>query len=140
MHMKSIMIRSVERSSSKKPEELIRWFCYALGLSNDEETGIEEQILIRFAYAAKKNEGIPSSAITIKPEIARSTIIYHLNRLIDSGLIVKKGRKYYLRATEMSKAIEEIEYDLNREIMKMLAAAKEFDRLINQKGRNVKIR
>ena len=140
MRMKSIMIRSVERSSSKKPEELIRWFCYAFGLSNDEETGIEEQILIRFAYAAKKNEGIPSSAITIKPEIARSTIIYHLNRLIDSGLIVKKGRKYYLRATEMSKAIEEIEYDLNREIMKMLAAAKEFDRLINQKGRNVKIR
>ena len=138
--MKSIVIRSVERPSSKKPAELIKWFCYAFGLSNDEETGIEEQILIRFAYAAKKNLGIPSSAIKIKPEVARSTVIYHLNRLIDSGLIVKKGRKYYLRATEMSKAIEEIEYDLNREMMKMLAAAKEFDKLMNQKGRNVKIR
>ncbi len=43
-----------------------------------------------------------------------------MNRFIDAGLLVKRGRKYYLRASEMQKAIEEIEYDINREMQRML--------------------
>jgi hypothetical protein len=53
-----------------------------------------------------------------------------LNRFIDAGLLVKRGRKYYLRASEMQKAIEEIEYDISREMQRMLDTAKEFDRLM----------
>jgi predicted transcriptional regulator len=131
--MKSIIIRSVEKPSANQPQVLIKWFCEVFGLANDDEdNGIEEQILMRFAKAAYQGHGISSSELKLDKDIARSTVIYHLNRLMDMGIIIKRGRKYYLRAMDMSKTIEEIEYDLNREIMKMLDTAKEMDKLFEK--------
>ena len=141
--MKSIIIRSVEKPRDNHPQVLIKWFCEVFGLANDDEdNGIEEQILLRFAKAAYQGHGISSSELKLDKDIARSTVIYHLNRLMDMGLITKQGRKYYLRANEMSKVIEELEYDINREMMRMLDAAHEFDRLMLQqrKVRRARVR
>ncbi len=143
--MDRIVIRFFERPDSDEPEEIIRWFCRVFGLSNPEEKDpIEEQILLEFARAAKKSDGLSSSELDIDTNLARSTIIYHLNRFIEVGLIVKKGRKYYLRGSEMQKAIEEIEYDIEREMRRMLDTAKEFDRLMStaekKKGRQMAYR
>lgn len=130
--MDRIVIRFFERPDSDEPEEIIRWFCRVFGLSNPEEKDpIEEQILLEFARAAQHSDGLTSSELDIDTDLARSTIIYHLNRFIEVGLIVKKGRKYYLRGSEMQKAIEEIEYDIEREMRRMLDTAKEFDRLMS---------
>jgi hypothetical protein len=51
---------------------------------------------------------------------------------------VKHGRRYSLRASELSKAIEEIEYDINREMSRMLNTAKEYDRLMLAKSSSKK--
>lgn len=140
--MGKIVIRSVDKPAYKGPDELIQWFCEALGLSNaNGKDSIEAEILKRFIVAAANNTGISSSQIRLKPEVARSTVIYHINRFIDSGLVVKRGRKYYLRAQELSGSIEEIEYDINREMMRLLDTAREFDRMFDtfyRKGRKVK--
>ncbi len=141
--MEKIVIKAVDKPAYRNPDEFIRWLCEAFGLSNpNEKDSIEAEILKRFVVAAAGNTGISSSQIVLKPKVARSTVIYHLNRFIDSGLVVKKGRKYYLRAQELSSAIEEIEYDINREMMRILDAAREFDRafdLQHSRGRKVKI-
>ncbi len=92
---------------------------------------VEGQILINFIYAAKEGRGISSTELKIEPKIPQSTLIYHLNRFMDLGMIVRRGHRYYLRANDMSKVIEEINYDIDREFMKMLNVAKEFDRLID---------
>lgn len=129
--MERIVIKVLEKPDFNDPEKLIKWFCEVLGLSSEEDsTSIGEQILSSFTKAAYLDEGISSSELKFSTGIARSTVIYHLNRFIDSGLLVKKGRKYYLRASEMSKAIEEIEYDIDRELSRMLDTAKEFDKLM----------
>ena len=52
--------------------------------------------------------------------------------------MVKRGRKYYLRAPELSRAIEEIEYDIEREMHRMLDMAREFDRMMNSPSGRVK--
>ena len=129
--MERIVIKFVERPNLNDQEKMIKWFCEVFGLSSEENPdSIEEQILRNFTEAAYRNKGLGSSELKLETELARSTVIYHLNRFIDAGLLVKRGRKYYLRASEMSKAIEEIEYDINREMQRMLDMAKEFDRLM----------
>lgn len=131
--MERIVIRFVERPDFKDSEEMIKWFCEVFGLSgsNGELDSIEEQILRNFVNAAYSNRGLASSELKLDTNLARSTVIYHLNRFIEVGLLVKRGRKYYLRASEMSKAIEEIEYDINREMQRMLDTAKQFDKLMS---------
>ncbi|MDE1811099.1 MAG: hypothetical protein KGH66_03595 [Candidatus Micrarchaeota archaeon] len=132
------MIRFVERPDTSDSEAMIKWFCNVLGLSDEKGESIEEQMLREFADAAYKNEGLSSAEITLDTPIARSTVIYHINRFIDTGLVVKRGRKYYLRASEMSKAIEEIEYDIEKEMHRMLDTAKEFDRLMESRAKKRK--
>ncbi len=140
--MEKIEIRAIEKPDDKDPEKIIRWFVAVLGLSGDEKNSMEEQILRDFALAAREGEeGLSSSELRFKKDVARSTVIYHLNRFIEAGIIVKHGRKYHLRATEMSKVIEELEYDIDREMQRMLDMAKEFDRIfynqIEQKEKKV---
>jgi predicted transcriptional regulator len=130
--MGRIVIRFVERPDSDDPEEIIRWFCAVFGFSGD-ENGVERTIFRHFAEAAYKHEGFTSSELTDDIDMARSTVIYHLNRFIEAGLLVKRGRTYYLRASELSKTIEEIEYDIEREMRRMLDTAREFDKLMETK-------
>ena len=106
--MERLVLRFVEKPDSENPEKIIRWFCEVLGLSSgNDANNIEEQILKSFIDAAHSDKGISSSELKLDTTLARSTVIYHLNRFIEAGLLVKKGRKYYLRASEMQKAIEE---------------------------------
>ena len=130
--MEHIVIRVLEKPDFNDPEKLIKWFVSVLGLSGEGEIdSIGEQILSEFAKAAYLDKGLSSSELKLDTNLARSTVIYHQNRFIDSGLLVKKGRKYHLRASEMSKAIEEIEYDIDRELSRMLDTAKQFDKLMS---------
>ncbi|MEM3020557.1 MAG: winged helix-turn-helix domain-containing protein [Candidatus Micrarchaeaceae archaeon] len=129
--MKKIVIKSVDKPvEAKSPDAIISWFCEVFGLSGSgEPDSIESDILKRFLVAAARNEGISSSEIKLGKDVPRSTVIYHLNRLIESGLVVKRGRKYYMRAQGLSTSLEEVEYDIDREFQRMIDIAREFDRL-----------
>jgi predicted DNA-binding transcriptional regulator len=136
--MERIEIRFVEMPDPRDPESIIRWFCRVFGLATEEGDSIEEQIFRNFVEAAYTNRGLSSSELKLDTELSRSTVIYHLNRFIESGLLVKHGRRYSLRASELSKAIEEIEYDINREMSRMLNTAREYDRLMLAKASSKK--
>ncbi|MGC8670050.1 MAG: hypothetical protein ACP5TL_02780 [Candidatus Micrarchaeia archaeon] len=123
--MGKIVIKSTEMPREDTASAMIKWFCNAFDLDAD----IEAKLLMKFIEAARKNKAISSSELKISG-VARSTIIYHLNRFIDYGLVVRKGRKYIFRGPNMESAIEEIEYDIDRELKKMLAFAKELDKQI----------
>ncbi|MGC8648413.1 MAG: winged helix-turn-helix domain-containing protein [Candidatus Micrarchaeia archaeon] len=130
---KEIVIRSVDKPVREKDnvDVLIKWFCEAFGLSKeDEKDSIEEKILKKFIYAALKDKGISSGELKFGKPIPRSTIIYHLNRFIDAGLIIKRGRRYYLRSVDMAGVIKELEYDMDREIKRMLDMAEDLNRII----------
>ncbi|MGC8649167.1 MAG: hypothetical protein ACP5UN_03035 [Candidatus Micrarchaeia archaeon] len=134
--MVKIEINTVAKPSKKHEKDILKWFCLELGLTTkDDEEGIEIAILKNLIMAAYKDKGITSLKLKelLNYPIARSTVIYHLNRLIDAGLIVKKGRYYFLRGTIMSRTIEELEYDLDREFKRMIEAAEQLDKLMSKK-------
>ncbi len=121
-----IVIKSLDRPK-EDVDAMIVWFCETFGLANDADNAIEGVVLKKFLLAARQARGISSKELAKGAPVAHSTIIYHLNRLIDSGLIVKKGRKYYLRAPELSELVEEMEYDVEREFRRISDIATELD-------------
>ncbi len=131
--MKKFVIKSIDRPDYNDPKALLRWFCLVFGLEDEKSkrnNEIVEQILINFLYSAREGRGMSSSEIKMEPDLPRSTLIYHLNRFVDAGIITRDGHTYRLRAPDMAKLTEEINYDIDREFMRMLDAAKEFDVLI----------
>jgi predicted transcriptional regulator len=132
--MGKIVIRTVEMPRQDEPDKMIKWFCAALGFPAEGiGISIEEQMLKKFIMASQENKGLPSSEFHFKPKIARSTVIYHLNRFIEAGLVIKKGRKYYLRGAEMQRTMEEIQYDMEREMRRMIDMAREFDTMVRER-------
>lgn len=130
--MEQIAIRFIEKPDQNDAEGIIRWYCDVFGLSNpDAENPIEEQILKSFVEAARDGKGLSSSEMDLETKLARSTVIYHLNRFRDAGLIVKRGRKYFLRAAKMEGVIQEIGYDLERELRGLVDNAKRLDMMMN---------
>ncbi len=88
--MGKIVIRDVERPDSNKPDAMIRWFLAVFDLGDgNEPNSIEAQILGEFIRAGRRGEGISSSELKLKPPVARTTVIYHLNRLMELGILVK---------------------------------------------------
>jgi DNA-binding transcriptional ArsR family regulator len=130
--MEQIIIRFIEKPDQNDAEGIIRWYCDVFGLSSREaDNPVEEQILKAFVEAAREGKGLSSSELDLETKLARSTVIYHLNRFRDAGLIVKRGRKYYLRAGEMEKVIQEIGYDLERELRGLIDSAKRLDMMMH---------
>ncbi len=134
--MAKITIHSTARPVRNNPDDIIRWICVELGFSNGlDEDNVVEKMLAELAEAAHDNRGLTSSELHKGKGPSRSTIIYHLNRFIDCGLVVKQGRQYYLRAMELSKALEEVEYDIDIEMKKMINMANEYDRALSTRLR-----
>ena len=123
-----IIIRTVNKPSGKDTEELVNWFCRVFGLSG-EKSEIEPVLLKEIIKTSMHGEGTTSKVLNEKLDLPRSTVIYHLNRFIYSGLVIRRGRRYYLRSEDMESTLEELQSEIDREFGCMMEFAQRMDSL-----------
>ncbi|MEW6329408.1 MAG: ArsR family transcriptional regulator, partial [Candidatus Micrarchaeota archaeon] len=63
--------------------------------------------------------------------VTRGAIVYHLNKLMQSGLVIRRGRAYYLRAANLSRTLEEVEEDALRTLRRARRISEDIDRAFN---------
>lgn len=124
-----IAIRQVNRPNRESMGEIIEWFCEVFDLA-DKDNELEPAIFKEIVSNSMKEGGITSKELTDELDMPRSTVIYHLNRFIDTGLVVRKGRKYQLRAGDLASTIEDIQSDMLREFGRMIGLAQKMDEMI----------
>lgn len=123
-----IVVRQVQKPQKENVDTLVSWFLKSLDLSEDSE--LEPELLKEIVGANFEGSGITSLELHIRLDTPRTTVIYHLNRFINSGLVVRKGRKYFLRATDMESTFEELQADMMREFGRMMQIAEKFDQMM----------
>ncbi len=128
-----IVIKQVSRPGKDDVNEIIEWFCEVFDLAN-KGNDLEPAIFKEIVSNSMKGEGITSRELTSELEMPRSTVIYHLNRFIDTGLVIRKGRKYQLRSEDLASTIEEIQADMFREFGRMISLAQRMDEMIEVEG------
>lgn len=121
-----LIIKPLSRPSRETTEELVKWFCKVFDLEEEMEPDMLREIISK----SISGEGVTSKELYEKMGIPRSTVIYHLNRFISVGLIVRKGRKYFLRSMSMEDTITELQEDMLREFNRLTEFAEKFDELI----------
>ncbi len=124
-----LVIKPVGRPQKEDVDTLVSWFLQAFDLS-DEKKGLEPFMLKEIISGSRKGDGVTSKELNSKLEAPRTTVIYHLNRFIYSGLVVRKGRKYYLRSEDMESTLEELQADMMREFQRMMAMAEKLDEIL----------
>lgn len=123
-----VIIRSMSRPSKETVDELVSWFCRSLDL---EDTDMEPKMLKEIIDGSFSDTGVTSKELDKELALPRSTVIYHLNKFIEAGLVVRKKRRYYLRAMSMKGTIEGLQDDILREFQHMLEFADKLDSIMS---------
>ncbi len=125
---KITIIRS-ERPVDRNVNEALQWFGTSLGLFNlRDKDKTCFRVFIELIKAAKRQEPISSDDIANKLGISRATVIHHINKLVDSGLVVVDRNKYILRVSNLRALVDELSKDTERTLNDLREIAKEIDR------------
>ena len=123
-----ITIVQIRKPAEHNVNQELQWFGTSLGLFNlrdkDKSTF---RLFIELLKSAKANHMLTSDELAARLDLSRGTIIHHINKLMESGLVVHEGNTYTLRVENLRTLIEEIEKDIKRACDDLKEVAKEID-------------
>ena len=124
-----ITIIKIRRPARNEINEELQWIGASLGLFNlrDKDRSCF-RIFVELLKSSKIGKGLSSDEIAFKSGLSRGTVIHHINKLIESGLVIVEERKYVLREAKLEPLIDEIEKDVIRSLDGLRTIAKDIDK------------
>ena len=131
MIQQRITIIKIRQPAERNLNEELQWFGTSLGLFNlrDKDKSCF-RVFIELLKSAKSNQTLSSDELAAKLDLSRGTIIHHINRLMESGLVLHEGNTYTLRVDTLRSLIEELEKDLKRALDDLKDVANEIDKTL----------
>ncbi len=122
-----IIIKKVEMPPPGSLQRDIDFICKSFGYFSDRDKKGTAGKIFRIIVQKAKDKGLSSEEIARRLRLTRGAIVHHLNSFIESGLIIREGNTYKLRAQSLQKSIDEIKEDIDRMFNELKKIAKEID-------------
>lgn len=124
-----ITIIGIRKPNQKNINQHLQWFGNSLGLFNlrDKDKSMF-RIFIELVKAAKANKQLTSDEIAAKLNLSRGTVIHHIHKLMDAGIVIYDKGYYMLRVNNLSALIDEIERDMKRTCQELKEVAQDIDK------------
>lgn len=128
-HLRITIVRTRRPVARASINEDIKWLCSSLGLFTlrDKDSSCY-RIFIELLKGSRSHRALSSDDIANMLGLSRGTVVHHINRLMDSGLVVSEKSRYLLRMDNLEVLVDELEHDLERAFEDIKAAAKRIDR------------
>ena len=109
---KITIVRSI-RPKEENLNELLKWFGASLGLFSvrDKDSSCF-RIFMVLVNDLKKSRGFSSDEIAHITGLTRGTVIHHINKLMDSGLIIGADNRYFLRVNSLAELVDEVKQNV----------------------------
>ncbi len=106
----------------------LQWFGNSLGLFGlrDKDKSCF-RIFIELLKSAKVGEGMSSDELAFKLHLSRGTVVHHLNKLMESGIVINRKNKYYMRVDNLKELIKVLKSDIEKSFKDLEEMAKEID-------------
>ena len=123
-----ITIVNIRKPAEHNVNQELQWLGSSLGLFNlrDKDKSCF-RLFIELLKCAKTHQTLSSDELASKLDLSRGTIIHHINRLIESGIVIHEGNTYTLRVDNLQSLINEVEKDLKRALEDLRDVAREID-------------
>jgi len=123
-----ITIVNVRKPAKRNVNYELQWLGTSLGLFNlrDKDKSCF-RIFLELLKAAKKQTPMTSDEIASNLSLSRGTVIHHITKLMESGLVVHEGSKYMLRVDNLKLLISELEKDVSRTLGDLKDVAEDID-------------
>jgi len=107
----------------------LQWLGDSLGLfgSRDKDKSCF-RLFIELLKGAKKGKGLTSDELAMHLSLSRGTIVHHLHKLENSGIVVYEDNVYLLRVDSLKQLVKEIEKDTLNTLIALKKIASEIDK------------
>lgn len=128
MKITRITIIKTSKPDMQNINDLLQWFGGSLGLFNlrDKDRSCF-RVFIVLMKAGKSSKGVSSEEIAELTTLSRGTVVYHINKLIEAGLVREQSKKYYLEAESLEKLIAKLRMDMDQAFDTLSDIGKEID-------------
>ncbi|MBN1274469.1 MAG: ArsR family transcriptional regulator, partial [Candidatus Aminicenantes bacterium] len=134
--LRQFMVKKLKEPADGSMETGIEWICASLGfLSSRDQDKTAFRIMKALIEASGKGKSLSSEELTAYVEPTIGSVIYHLKKLMRSGLVVKLDSGYELRMNSLCRTIEEIEKEIFITIDDIKKIASEVDHKAGQANR-----
>lgn len=126
-----ITIIRIQKPSLADVNTELQWLGSSLGLFNlrDKDKSCF-RIFVELVKAGKKEELVTSDELAYRAQLTRGTVVHHLNRLMESGLVVHRKQGYGLRENNLKALVAMVEKDIQRTCEELKRIANEVDQKI----------
>jgi len=124
-----ITIINIRKPAHKNINQELQWLGSSLGLFNlrDKDKSCF-RIFIEMIKTAKQNKPLTSDELAYKLSLSRGTVVHHLHKLLDSGIVIPTKHGYILRVNNLQDLVDEVEKDVTRTISDLKKIAEEIDK------------
>lgn len=130
------MIQEIHRITivrMRKPDHAtinyqLQWLGSSLGLFSlrDKDRSCF-RIFIELLKAAKSEEALTSDHLAAKLKLSRGTVIHHINKLMEAGIVVSSHNTYSLRMQQLEELVSALEKDVAATLENLRTIAREID-------------
>lgn len=134
--VKRITLIKLRKPSLKNVNTDLQWISESFGLfgERDKEKSCF-RVFMELIKSARIGKSLTADQIAFKSNLTRATVIHHLHKLEESGLITHEGNKYILRSDNLEDLTNEIENDILSVFEEMHSIARELDEELGLKKR-----
>ncbi len=128
MNFKEITLKRA-KFPGKDINKQLQWLAESLGMSGLRDKSKScFRIFIELLITTRIQKPVSSDELAFKLNLTRGTVVHHLNKLIDSGIVVSQKNKYLLRTTSLKKLIQTLKQDTEEFFKYLEPLAEEMDK------------
>jgi predicted transcriptional regulator len=129
MRFTRITIIRIKRPEQDHVNDELKYLGESLGLFNERDKDKScFRIFIVLLKALKLGQRMTSDEIADKTNLSRGTIIHHLTRLMESGIVVSQKNYYMLSVDNMEELVDLVKNNLAKTFDNLKPIARDIDR------------
>ena len=106
----------------------IMWLSHSLGLLGERDKDSScYRTFIELLNATRNKQQLSSDALAYRLNLSRGTVVHHLNKLREVGVLKVEEKKYVMRVGNLEELIDEIKKDVLKSLQQIQNIAKEID-------------
>jgi predicted transcriptional regulator len=125
--VQQITLVKVRKNFGSNINEELRWLGNSLGLFGlrDKDSSC---FRVFINLLKRRNYPISSDEIAEMLSLSRGTVIHHLTKLINSGIVIREREGYLLKEDNLESVINEVKKDVETLFENLKESAKEIDK------------
>lgn len=125
------MFIKVRRVPTDNLNNELQWLGTSLGLFGlrDKDSSCF-RVFITLVKKAKRNQPISSDTIAEQLHLTRGTVVHHLTKLMESGIVVREREGYLLRENSLEQVVKDLRRDMEAVLEELNLVARNIDQRI----------